>query len=231
MSGRLDFMQKGFDVIFHAFEKFPRGKAKLFFCPSSRDDDSGLEFFRHFADKCKGDIIIVPYRITRKQYNSFLQGSSYLLMPSFYEPFGAATEGLINGTPVIARGTGGLWIQVNPSEGLYVPSLYGNILNLDNRIEQPTGFLYREDYPDSAAEKNWRELLNLSPGKRISNPLYNAMVDSAYNALGMAIETFSTPMIYGKMIRNGIESVRQFTWERAVHKYQKVYDTVCFRGF
>ncbi len=231
MSGRLDFMQKGFDVIFHAFEKLPRGKAKLFFCPSSRNDDSGLEFFEEFAERCKGDIIIVPYRITREQYNSFLQGSSFLLMPSFYEPFGAATEGLINGTPVIARGTGGLWIQVNPSEGLFVPSLYGNILNLDNRIEKPTGILYREDYPDSAAEKSWRELLNLSPKKRISNPLYIAMVDSAFNALDMSIETFSNSINYGTMIHNGLESVHQFTWERAVNKYQKVYDTVCFRGF
>jgi glycogen synthase len=231
MSGRLDFMQKGFDVIFHAFEKLPRGKAKLFFCPSSRNDDSGLEFFEGFAERCKGDIVMVPFRITRELYNIFLQGSSFLLMPSFYEPFGAATEGLINGTPVIARGTGGLWIQVNPSEGLNVPSLYGNILNMDERMERPTGFLYREDYPDSMAAKNWRELLNLAPKKRISNPLYASMVDSALIALGMAIDSFSNPLVYGKMIYNGIESVHQFTWERAVQKYQKVYDTVCFRGF
>lgn len=174
---------------------------------------------------------MVPFRITRELYNIFLQGSSFLLMPSFYEPFGAASEGLMNGTPVVARGTGGLWIQVNPSEGLNVPSLYGNILNLDERMERPTGFLYREDYPDSLAAKNWRELLNSAPKKRITNPLYASMVDSAFIALGMAIESFSNPLVYGKMIYNGIESVHQFTWERAVQKYQKVYDAVCFRGF
>ncbi len=231
MSGRLDFMQKGFDVIFHAFERLPRGKAKLFFCPSSRNDNSGLDFFIDFANRCKGDIIIVPFRITREQYNTILKGASFLVMPSFYEPFGAATEGLMNGTPVIARGTGGLWIQVNPAEELYVPSLYGNILNLEKRMGQPTGLLYREDYPDSVAEKSWRNLLNLTPDKRISNPLYKAMVNSAFNALEMAIKTFSTPMFYGSMIYNGIESIHQFSWERAVQKYQKVYDAACFRGF
>lgn len=230
MSGRLDFMQKGFDVIFHAFRKLPRGKAKLFFCPSSRNDDNGLEFFEKMVSECKGDIMMVPYRITREQYNVFLQGATFLLMPSLYEPFGAATEGLMQGTPVIARGTGGLWIQVNPSIGLYIPSLYGNILCLENRMDRPTGILYREDYPDSIAEKNWRELLNLPPDERIKNPLYTAMVDSASNALEMAIDVYSNTDMYAEMILNGIKSVHQFTWERAVKKYQKVYDTVCYRG-
>jgi len=231
MSGRLDFMQKGFDVIFHAFERLPRGSAKLFFCPSSRNHDTGLDFFKKFEARCRGDIIIVPYRISRDQYNIILQGSSYLLMPSFYEPFGAATEGLMNGTPVVARGTGGLWMQVNPSDDMYVPSFYGDILDLDRRIECPTGFLYREDYPDSAAEKNWRELLNLPPSGRIKNPLFIAMVDSAQNALKMAVETFSNQVKYEIMIGNGIECVHQFSWQNAVEKYQKVYDTVCSRGF
>jgi glycogen synthase len=230
MSGRLDFMQKGFDVIFHAFEKLPRGKAKLFFCPSSKNSDDSMDFFTDIALRCKGDIIIVPYRISREQYNTFLQGSSFLLMPSFYEPFGAATEGLMHGTPVLARGTGGLWVQVNPSDGLYVPSLYGNILNLDKRMEFPTGILYREDYPDSAAEKNWRELLNLSVEKRIANPLYTAMVDSAYNALSIAINMFGDSKKYTSMILNGLGSVHQFSWDRAVYKYQKIYETICYRG-
>lgn len=231
MSGRLDFMQKGFDVIFNAFEKLPPGSAKLLFCPSSTHTDTReLAFFEKIAQKCDGDIIIMPFRLSRGQYNAFLQGASYLLMPSFYEPFGAATEGMMNGTPVVARGTGGLWIQVNPHDGMYVPSFYGSMLDLDKRSDFPTGFLYREDYPDAAAQRNWREVIDLEPSKRLKNPLYTAMVDSAFNALKMAITAFGTKKYYGQMICNGLDSVNQFTWQRAVGKYKKIYDAVCFRG-
>ncbi|HMA65683.1 MAG: glycogen/starch synthase [Fibrobacterota bacterium] len=231
MSGRLDFMQKGFDVIFNAFVKLTRGSAKLFFCPSSSHTDSKeLAFFEKIAERCEGDIIIVPFRLSRDQYNVFLQGASYLLMPSFYEPFGAATEGMMNGTPVVARGTGGLWIQVNPHDGMYVPSFYGLMLDLDKRSEFPTGFLYREDYPDGAALRNWREVIDLEPSKRVKNPLYTAMVDSAFNALKMAITAFGTKKYYGQMVCNGLDSVNQFTWQRAVEKYQKIYDAACYRG-
>ena len=39
-------------------------------------------------------------------------GATFAVMPSFYEPFGAATEAYLAGTPVIARATGGLTGQV-----------------------------------------------------------------------------------------------------------------------
>lgn len=230
MSGRLDIMQKGFDVIFHAFERLPRGSAKLFFCPSSSTNTSYLSFFEQFVDRCKGDITIWPFRISSTQYKNFLRGASYLLMPSFYEPFGAATEGLIHGVPVIARGTGGLWVQVNPYKGISIPKLYGNVFSLKKQNDKPTGILYREDFPDELAGNKWRDLLNLNLDSRISNPLYCSMIDSAHNALQEAVDLFSKPQEYAAMILNGTETVKSFSWEKSVGKYRQVYDIACIRG-
>jgi glycogen synthase len=230
MSGRLDIMQKGFDAIFHAFEKLPRGSAKLFFCPSSSSDKNELQFFEQVANRCFGDIVIWPFRISYLQYETFLRGASFLLMPSFYEPFGAATEGLMHGTPVLARGTGGLWVQVHSNQELKIPSFYGNILDIDKRTGMPTGILYREEYALEDAGERWRELLQLELSQRPTNPLYHSMIISANDALQQAITIFSISDRYASMIVNGIDAVKVFSWERAVRKYRKVYDTAVFRG-
>lgn len=230
MSGRLDIMQKGFDIIFHAFERLTRGSAKLFFCPSSASNTKYLSFFKECAERCSGDIAIWPFRISNSQYQSFLQGSSFLLMPSFYEPFGAATEGFIRGVPVLARGTGGLWVQINPCNQLSIPQFYGSMFSREHARVLPTGILFREDYPDDLAEYGWRDLLNLPLESRIENPLFCSMIDSAYNALLAAIELYGKPQEYAAMILNGTENVKSFSWNKAVSKYRKVYDIVCNRG-
>lgn len=229
MSGRLDIMQKGFEVIFHAFERLARGSAKLFFCPSSASNTRNLSFFEQFSERCKGDITIWPFRISNSQYQSFLQGSSFLLMPSFYEPFGAATEGLIRGVPVLARATGGLCLQINPYNEVNLPPFYSSIFN-KKKSAPPTGILYRENYPDDLAEYKWRDLLKMPLESRIENPLFNAMVDSAHSALLSASELYEIPEQYAAMILNGTESVKCFSWDKAVSKYRKVYDIVCNRG-
>ncbi|NLD98829.1 MAG: glycogen synthase [Fibrobacter sp.] len=231
MSGRLDIMQKGFDVIFHAFRKLLPGSAKLIFCPSSNGNAGMLKFFNEIVEECRGNIVIWPFRISAEQYCTFVQGSSYLLMPSFYEPFGAATEGYINGTPVIARGTGGLWLQVNPYDGIYRPEFYRDILKFPQRMEKPTGILFRENYPDNLAEVEWRELLDLPPERRPENPLYGAIVESAQLALQMAIDIFKKPHIYTSFIINGLETVKTFSWEKAARQYQKIYNIAVSRGF
>jgi glycogen synthase len=230
MSGRLDVMQKGFDIIFHAFERLSRGSAKLFFCPSSASNTKNLSFFKECAERCSGDITIWPVRISNSQYQSFLQGSSFLLMPSFYEPFGAATEGLICGVPVIARGTGGLWVQINPCNQVNIPQFYGSIFSKKQSYALPTGILYREEYPDDLAQYKWRDIFNLPLESRIVNPLFCSMVDSAYNALLTAIELYKKPEEYAAMILNGIENVKSFSWDKTVSKYRKVFDIVCNRG-
>ena len=215
MSGRLDLMQKGFDVIFRAIQKFPAGGVKLIFCPSSAEGAKHakeLAFFRGIADERRGDVVVWPFRITATDYGSILRGSSFLLMPSFYKPFGAATEGFMHGTPVVARATGGLQVQVSPGD------VHGGA----------TGILYREE---GGGGGDWKKILAMSIPDRIKVPLYRSMVKEAFEALSAAAAVFADPETYGGMIINGIDSLKSFSWNTAVEKYRRVYDTASRRGF
>ncbi|MBN2036114.1 MAG: glycogen/starch synthase [Chitinispirillaceae bacterium] len=231
MTGRLDFMQKGFDVMFTAFERLKRGRAKLFFCPSvtSGKNDIDLDFFKAITARCPGDIEIWPFKIRRRVYDLFLRGSSYLLMPSLYEPFGSANEGLLSGTPAVARATGGLWVQVNSATPVAVPTFYSR-LKLDGRREFPTGILFREKYPDEKAEKEWRRLLELPLARRLKVPLFLSLMRSAEAALKDACGIFARPEEYARLIVNGLDEVKKLSWERAAKKYMQVYDVACTRG-
>jgi len=238
MSGRLDLMQKGFDVIFQAIRKFSAGRAGLIFCPSSADrvkHSRELAFFKGIADELPGDVVVWPFRISAEDYASVVLGSSFLLMPSFYEPFGAATEGFMHGTPVIARATGGLMVQVKSAciDGDSVP----NNMNTPNtsvgaaicRLPLPfdaTGILYRENVADG-----WKEILDSPVPERIKIPLYRSMVDAAHGALSVAADVFEDRDVYGRMMISGIESLRSFSWDCAVGKYRRVYDVASRRGF
>jgi len=224
MSGRLDLMQKGFDVIFHAIQCFPAGKVGLIFCPSSAEDVrryNELAFFREIAQERPGDIVVWPFRITEEDYVSTVLGSSFLLMPSFYEPFGAATEGFIFGTPVVARATGGLTVQVRPL-------LNGGA----GPVGAATGLLYREAAEgDAQACDGWRDILNVPVDQRIKVPLYQSMVKEAFGALSLAAGIFADRVRYGRMMVNCMDSLRDFSWNVAVSKYRRVYEAAARRGF
>jgi len=235
MSGRLDLSQKGFDVMFHAFSKLPAGTAKLIFCPSSADGDRSskeLALFKTIAKKCDGDIVVWPFRVSSKEYVSVQAGASFMLMPSFYEPFGAATEGFLHGTPVIARATGGLWVQVRPASEVHIPKFYNSLLRSLYNAEEATGILYREQSDGEEAQKGWKACLSAaSAANRIKSPFYRSMTEEAFNALSKAAEIFGDSETYGRMILNGVERLREFSWDVAVEKYRRVYDTASLRGF
>ncbi|MDR2578555.1 MAG: glycogen/starch synthase [Chitinispirillales bacterium] len=221
MSGRLDLTQKGFDVIFQAIKKFPAGEAGLIFSPSGVEaakSSEELAFFREVAGERPGDIVIWPFRVPSEDYAAVVSGSSFLLMPSFYEPFGAATEGFMHGTPVMARATGGLLAQVRPAGA-------GDKVN-----ENATGILYRE-CAESFDPGDWRRILDAPVGRRIDVPLYQSMVGEAYLALEKAVKIFADGQAYGRMMLCGMDGLGDFSWDAAVWKYRRVYAAASGRGF
>jgi len=271
MSGRLDLMQKGFDVMFQAMQSFPAGKVGLIFCPSSAEGEKHskeLAFFGDIAAARLGDIVIWPFRISAEDYASVVLGSSFLLMPSFYEPFGAATEGFMHGTPVVARATGGLLVQVKPvAASGAAPSYSSARPGAAGADDEATGVLYRErgdgaddgleawasggvcaggqvsdnydviKYPVHATGGNaavcdgWRDILSAPVDARVHAPLYRSMVREAFGALSRAVEVYSGRAAYGRMVLNGMDSLKRFSWDAAVEKYRRVYDTASRRGF
>lgn len=226
MSGRFDIMQKGFDVIFHAFKRVRMGSAKLIFSPSnvSNGTDSAYTFFSRYTSECEGDITVWPFIIPREIYRYFISGSSYLVMPSFYEPFGAATEGFVNGTPVIARATGGLWDQIVSVLPCTVPPYYASYSKTTrDRAMPPCGILYHEEYAGVDIGKEWRSIFSSLPDKRMSSKLYSSMVDAAYEAIKAAIEIFQDTERYNQLIENGRYSLERFSWDDVAEKYRRIY--------
>jgi glycosyltransferase involved in cell wall biosynthesis len=229
MSGRFDLAQKGFDVLFHAFRRLPPATAYLLFSPSNPDSGNraAFRFFLDCATERDGEITILPYRIPSALYQDVLRGASYLLMPSLYEPFGAATEGALNGTPVVARGTGGLWRQVRSWTPCTIPAFYGGVIGgAAESCSAPTGILHREEFPDEEAGRQWPRILALEPRERMTVPLYRSMVETAHKALLDAVDLYRRPSEYAAIIRNGLEAVAdgQTGWAVTVEKYRGIYD-------
>jgi hypothetical protein len=92
--------------------------------------------------------------------------------------------------------------------------------------QAPTGILYREEYLGEKAESQWGQICSLTPERRMDSPLYQAMVNAAYNAMGKAILIFKNSASYEKLIINGINSLNYFKWEPVIEKYRKVYNCV-----
>jgi glycogen synthase len=226
MSGRLDFMQKGFDAVIRAFQRLLRGKAKLLFCPNisgalpANVDDFISEALRN----CKGDMVIWPFPISSREYFDLLGGASFMVMPSLYEPFGCATEAFAAGTPVVARATGGLWAQVRPCNNIRIPAFYRNILQYSGTPKEPTGILFREEFPDLSAEEAWKTFVTLPLCRRCESPLYESIVESAASALRTAIDVYANPTRYGALVYNAAASTAGFSWTDTIGNYRKVYD-------
>jgi glycogen synthase len=238
--GRDDPRQKGFDVIAQAIRRIPEGAARYIFTPMPGAEGLvGLSFLKRLADERPGEVKVFPFRLSFEAFQALQNGSSYMVMGSLYEPFGAANEAYLAGMSVVARATGGLVQQVVPysQAGL---SPYGRQLAASFHDEDaaPTGFLFREPALRDETE-GWRRIVDCAywdrvpRGDRIADdreeiPLFDGMVQSAAEALQAAIDLYTTDQAaYAQLIYNGFRMLERFGWDRAIAGYRRLYDQVC----
>ncbi|MDH4027205.1 MAG: glycogen/starch synthase [Nitrospirota bacterium] len=204
MSGRLDTSQKGFDILLRAIEKFAEDEIKVVLTPMpvKRDD---LDYFYEVACKCRGNLTVFSAKM-QKGYSELQAGATFGIMPSIYEPFGAAVEYMAGGTVVIARATGGLIDQLDSS----------------------CGFLYRESavfYTPGNIEAYIRSG-NIMQARK-ANPLAQNMADNLYEVLKKAADLYKNkPDRYYEMIQNGFKKAAGFSWESSAREYYQAYEMV-----
>lgn len=205
MSGRLDPFQKGFDILSRAVEKFKEDEIKVVLSPMPIKS-SDLDFFRETADRCKGNVTVYPIRM-EKGYRELQMGSTFGIMPSIYEPFGAAIEYMVSGTVTIARETGGLVDQVR-----------------HNRC----GFLFRER-PETYTMDNIRAYAQANDRvrERTGNPWVESMAAALAETLKEAAEIYRNhPDTYYGQIAAGFEQAKTFSWQKAAENYFEIYKKI-----
>jgi glycogen synthase len=139
-------------------------------------------------------------------YRQLQTGSTYGIMPSIYEPFGAAVEYMANGTVIIARATGGLVDQ----------------------IDSKCGFLYREDAVFYTLE-NIRDYIESDDTvqERKNNPWVLNMTDNLFDVLKKASNLYrNNEDAYYRLILNSFMNIRKFNWEDSVNRYSQVFDKI-----
>jgi glycogen synthase len=237
--GRDDPRQKGYDVVAEAIRRIPEGKARYIFTPMPGDEGLlGLSFLEKLAQDRSGEVKVFPFRLDADPFQALKDGSSFMVMSSLYEPFGAATEAYLAGMPVVARATGGLVQQITPypsaalsRQGRQLAALF------HDRDSEPSGFLFREpSVPDPV--QDWQRILECGywqgriKGDRIRDrrgiALFEAMVQRAAWAFQDAIDLYTSNQEgYARMIFHGYKTLDRFSWERAVAEYRRLYDRVC----
>ncbi len=234
--GRDDPKQKGFDVAATAVHRLLSNigddAGHFIFTPIPGENGlDGIAYLEDLGNEFPENVMVFPSRMSAG-YAELQKAATYLIMPSYYEPFGAATEGFANGVPVIARATGGLIQQVRPVNAARLPN---NVLARlkhyhGSKLNKPTGFLYREHLSTETAD-NWRYLLGTDfkarrpihePVNKL-NPVFWSMVMELGDVLAEALHYYiDNKAGYCEMIRNGIELFKEFTWETAAEKYLRV---------
>lgn len=213
MFGRFDPGQKGFDLLARAIAAVPEGMARFIMAPQVRDPQAfpGDQLFvadlERLARRRKGEVVIYPFQMDGEVYGRIMAGASFAVMPSLYEPFGAATEAYLAGTPVIARATGGLTDQVS---------------------DMSTGLLYRESTTldiDLGAE--WAAIeKSRDPAGRMAVPLYASMVAALAAALVRGAVIYSLcPEIYARWLANLPAKAAEFDWNRTAQQYLDWFST------
>ena len=212
MFGRLDPGQKGFDLFANAVRRLPRFAARYILAVMV--DGSPPPFYEdleRLARSRPGEVVVYPFRMD-EGYLETMAGATFAVMPSLYEPFGAATEPFLAGTPVVARATGGLAEQV---------------LDVDAGSTKATGLLFHEKVPRGTnLAQEWRRIQEApNPSSRKASILYETLTEALVETLVRAIGIYQTdPVRYARMLAGLYDQAKRFSWKRAVQRYEKVYD-------
>jgi glycogen synthase len=140
-------------------------------------------------------------------YVELQTGSTFGVMPSIYEPFGAAIEYMANGTVNIARNTGGLYDQV---------------------VDGKTGFLFREPQT-SYVLANIKRFAASSGNVQIrkNNQWAVDIADALEATIRSAMKIFQQQRDkYHQMILHGFEKATEFSWEKNAAEYWQIYRMV-----
>ncbi len=205
MSGRLDPFQKGFDILLQAVEYFKQDEIKVVVSPLPVKP-SDLDYFHEIASKCRGNLTVFPIRM-EKGYRELQMGGTFAVMPSIYEPFGAAIEFMVSGTVTIARRTGGLVNQIQHTH---------------------CGFLFNET-PRTYTMENIRcfaestEIVQC----RKRNPWARDMARELARTIREAADVFvHQPDEYYRMIEEGLLQAQAFTWKEAAANYYRAFKKI-----
>jgi glycogen synthase len=235
MAGRDDSRQKGFDIFSCAIDRFlsSGGKAHFLLFPIPGDEGlMGIQFLNQLAREHPRNVIVLPFVFTTG-YLSAIQGASFGVMPSLYEPFGMANEYYLNGTVCIGRATGGILQQIVP---------YRQARSFTNAVRArsdrwfepdspPTGLLFRERDSYTSRVDDWQAINDADKPldsdnsdrltRRLGLPLFEAMVSELTGCLQDAAELYSNkPDLYYPLIVDGFDHIRKnFSWEKTARAY------------
>ena len=235
MAGRDDTRQKGYEVACLAIDTYLEhdGRACFIFLPIPGDEGlRGIEFIHQMARKYPRRVICFPFMF-RDAYLPIMQGASYGMMPSYYEPFGMANEYFLNGVSCIGRATGGIIQQIVP----YHDSITFNhaVASKANRWHKsgskPSGFLFREDEDISNLIEDWEAInaadysTNHSKENRLENRKRLPLVRAISTEMNMCIQDAALlysdhqDMFLEFVINGAIFIDRYLSWDRSAQIY------------
>lgn len=241
LAGRDDPRQKGYEIACMAADKFlsSGGEASFLFFPIPGDEGlPGISFIHDLADNFPASVLCLPF-LFREGFLAVMQGSSYGIMPSYYEPFGMANEFYLNGVVCIGRATGGILQQVVPYRevGSFSPAVRRRSDELHGDTDPPTGLLYREEDAIPTTHEDWLAFdqagyelgaANDRLTQRRQLPLFRSMADELADCIDDAVQIYTQePEIYYQLLVNGITYIQQhFDWALTAEKYSHIIQSI-----